>query len=374
MVRRIIFFTVIVVALIALIVYSQIQPQSNYVSGLIESEEIRLGSRIGGRVKRVLVAEGDRVTKSMPLVEFEPYDLNEREQQAVSVLAEREAVLKKMKTGMRDEEIAQAKSRYDRAREQLSLTQEGARPEEITAAENRLTVAKSELKLAKREYDRISSLHQQNAISKSEFDSADQKWKSAVALVDVRKSELKILKDGARKQEIEIAKANVEDLRLAWELAKKGFRTEDIEQAQAARDSAAASLEAIRSQKRELVLYAPADGIIDSLDLQPGDLVGPNAPVMTMLSTKNLKVRAYVPQRFLQLKVGQELRITVDSFPGEDFQGEVTFISNQAEFTPSNVQTPDDRAKQVYRIRVTLNGDTDKLRPGMTTNVWLDPK
>ena len=190
--------------------------------------------------------------------------------------------------------------------------------------------------------------------------------------MQVRKNELKILKDGAREQEIAIGAAKVEDLRLAWELAKKGFRAEDIEQADAARAAATAALDAIRVQQKELTILAPIDGIIDSLNLQPGDLVGPNAPVMTMLSSQNLWVRAYVPQRFLQLRVGQNLRVTADSYPGEDFQGKVTFISHQAEFTPSNVQTPDDRAKQVYRIRVTLSNVDGKLRPGMTANVWLD--
>lgn len=91
---------------------------------------------------------------------------------------------------------------------------------------------------------------------------------------------------------------------------------------------------------------------------------------MTVLSG-NMWVRSYVPQRFLQLQVGQKLRITVDSFPNKEFQGEVTFISHQAEFTPSNVQTPSDRAKLVYRIRATLQDDEKVLRPGMTANVWL---
>lgn len=373
MIRRIVLFAIVAAALVTLIAYSQWRPRANYVSGLIEAEEIRLGSRVGGRVQKVLVREGDNVTQFMPLIEFEPYDLQEREQQAVAVLAERIAVSKKMSRGMRDEEIAQAKSRYDQALAELSLIKEGPRAEEVAAAENRQDQANATLNLAKREYDRVAVLNQQgNAISESEFDIADEKWRAAVAQAEVRKNELKVLQDGARSQEIQIRAAKVEELRLAWELDKQGFRAEDIEQAEAARAAAAAALDAIRVQKKELTILAPIDGIIDSLNLQPGDLVGPNAPVMTMLSRNSLWVRAYVPQRFLQLRVGQTLRVTADSFPGEDFQGEVTFISHQAEFTPGNIQTPDDRAKQVYRIRVTLNNADGKLRPGMTANVWLD--
>ncbi len=263
--------------------------------------------------------------------------------------------------------------RYEQALSQLSLLEAGPRPEEISAAENRLKAADSELQFAKSEFTRMSNLIQSRTVSKSDFDRASEKLNVAVFSKAVREDELTILKAGTRKQEIEVAKAKVEELRLAWELAKQGFRSEEIDQAVAMRDAAAARIELIQKQWQELTVVAPTDGTVDSLDLQPGDLVGPNAPVLTMLSNEKLWVRAYVPQRFLQLQMGQQLRVTFDSFPGKNFSGEVTFISRQAEFTPSNVQTPDDRAKQVYRIRVTLPSDAlDMLRPGMTANVWLD--
>ena len=110
----------------------------------------------------------------------------------------------------------------------------------------------------------------------------------------------------------------------------------------------------------------------DAFDLQPGDLVGPNAPVITVLSNKDLWVRAYVPQKFLQLKLGQSVRLTVDSAPDQSFTGEVTFISTQAEFIPGNVQTSDDRATQVYRVRVSVENSNELLHPGMTVDLWLD--
>ncbi len=361
----------VVFGLLGLVIYSQLRPKVDFVSGVIEVEEIRLGSRVGGRVHSVLVDEGDKVQISDRLIEFEPYNLIELEQQAQAVLQEREASLKKFNAGMRKEEIAQAKARYDDALAQLSLIKDGPRKEEIAAAENRLTAASSDTNLASNEFQRQSSLFERNAVSKSEFDSAKEKLTATKSTEEVRRNELAILKAGARRQEIQMAEAKVEDLRLAWELAKKGFRTEEIEQATAARNAASAALESIRKQRQELVIDSPVNGTIDSLDLQAGDLVAPNAPVMTVLSD-NMWVRAYVPQRFLKLQVGQKLRITVDTYPNQEFQGEVSFISQQAEFTPSNVQTFDDRAKQVYRIRITLPKEKGKLRPGMTANVWLD--
>lgn len=369
---RFVAITIAGLALVGLIIFSQINSRPEFVSGVIETDEIRLGSRVGGRVKRVLVTEGQPVSAGSPLIEFEAYDLEEREQKAVEELAEREAMLEKMKTGTRPESIAQAKARFEKAQAELSLRKEGPRQEEIAAAESRLNAAKSQLELATSEYDRLADLVQTNATSKSNFDKATDALKVARANVDVRDNELKVLQAGSRAQEIKIAEENVEELRQAWELSKKGFREEEVQQAIAGRNAAQAALEIIRKQKQELVVVAPSDGYIDALDLHAGDLVAPNAPIITMLVKGDLWVRAYIPQRHIKLQVGQKLKVVVDAFPDDEFIGTISFISHQAEFTPSNVQTPDDRAKQVYRIRVSLEGN-DKLRAGMTANLWLDP-
>lgn len=363
---------IVAAALLGLIVYSQMRPTADFVSGVLEADEIRLGSRVGGRIKKVLVQEGDVVAAGAPLIELEPYDLLEREQQAIAELAARQAELDRLTAGMRKEEMGQAKARYDQWNAKQQLLAEGPRAEEIAAAENRLRAVEAELSLAVRDHERITALASSKAVSKSELDAVDQRLDVARANVEVRKNELTILRAGARSQELEQAKAAAEEARLAWELAKNGFRPEEIENAAAARDSARAALAVVRQQKSELIIVAPAAGSIDALDLQAGDLVAPNAPVMTLLAHGRLWVRAYVPQRFLQLNVGQKLRVTVDSLPNQDFEGIVSFISSQSEFTPSNVQTTDERAKQVYRIRVTIPDGAGTLRVGMTANVWLE--
>jgi multidrug resistance efflux pump len=372
MIQRVITGIIVVAVLILLILYSQLRTTQPFVSGIVEADEIRLGSRVGGRVSRVFVDEGDRVETGAPLIEFEPYDLIQREQQAFAQLAESEANLRKLETGFRPEEITQAGARVDQLSAHLSLLENGPRQEEIDAARERLNASIAELRLARQEYDRVSNLAQSNAVSAGEIDIAKEKFDGANANVEVKKNELAILEAGTRAEEIAQARAQVIEAKAAWELAQHGYRSEDIEQARASCNAAAAALEVIRQQKTELVIVAPTAGYIDAFDLQPGDLVGANAPVMTLLSEQRLWIRAYVPQRFLRLSVGQQLRVTIDSIPDRDFQGEVSFISHQAEFTPNNVQTSDDRARQVYRIRVALHEGADQLRVGMTANVWLN--
>ena len=372
MIRRVAIVAFVVLLLIGLIVYSQIRAVPNQVSGIIEADEIRVGSRVGGRVLAVHVMEGQRVNQGETLVDLEPFDLLEREQEAAMSLAALEADYKRLSAGFRPEEIAQTKARYEQFKAQYELLVNGPRPQEIEAARGRVQFAESEQLLSEQNYQRSKQLLSENAISQEAFDTAVEQLDAARALLVVRQQELSLLEAGTRKEEIQQAKARLDEAEQAWSLAKNGYRTEEIEQAKAARDAAAAALDVIGEQKKELVITCPIDGVIEALDLQKGDLAPAGAPVLSVMDDSHLWVRAYVPENRIGLQVGQRLAVTVDSFPAEHFQGQVTFISRQAEFTPSNVQTPEERSKQVFRIKVSLLGDSTKLRPGMTADVWLD--
>jgi multidrug resistance efflux pump len=135
--------------------------------------------------------------------------------------------------------------------------------------------------------------------------------------------------------------------------------------------AAEAARDAVQRQLAELQIVAPIAGTVESVELRPGDLVPANATALTMLDTSQLWVRAYVPENRLDLQLGQNLDITVDSYPNRTFRGKLTYIARQAEFTPGNVQTPEDRSQQVFRIKVTLQEGHDLLRPGMAADVWL---
>ena len=373
MIRRIGIVALVVVSLIGLIVYSQLRPVPDRVSGFIEADEIRVGSRLGGRVLKVHVVEGERVEQGRLLVELEPFDLLQREQEAAKSLAAIEADVGRLTKGLRPGEIAQAKARYEQFKARFDLLVAGPRKQEIEAAQSRVELAESEQILAQQNYDRSKQLISQKAISQAEFDATMERLDAARALLAVRKQELDLLQAGTREEEKREAKARADEAEQAWILAEEGYRSEEIEKAKAARDAAQAALDVIREQKKELAIICPVDGVIEALDLQKGDLVPAGAPVLSVMDDRQLWIRAYVPQNRVGLQVGQMLQVTVDSFPQERFQGEVTFISRQAEFTPSNVQTPEERSKQVFRIKVALEEGQAKLRPGMTADVWLNP-
>ena len=311
---------VLALAAVALLVWSQRRHVPAKVSGLIEADDIRVGSRVGGRVQKVPVVEGQQVKAGDVLVALEPYDLLERRAQAQAQLAELQAKLQQL--------------------------EHGPRPQEITVAEQRLKSANAELELAQSTYKRVKPNFEKGAASADEMERAEKELKAANASVGEREAELALLKAGTREEE--------------------------IAQATAAVKAATAALAAIEKQIEELIVRAPSDAVVESVDLQPGDLVAASAPVLSLVDLSNLWVRAYIPENRLNLASNQKLFVTVDSFPGKRFAGHVSFVARQAEFTPNNVQTIEERSKQVFRIKVTLDEGKDVLRPGMAADVWLE--
>ncbi|HEX8524323.1 MAG TPA: HlyD family efflux transporter periplasmic adaptor subunit, partial [Tepidisphaeraceae bacterium] len=268
----------------------------------------------------VPAVEGQRVKAGDLLVELAPYDLLERRAQAKAELAQLEARLMELKHGPRQQEIA--------------------------AGEARLRFANAELDLAQATYNRIKPSFEKNAVSAEEMDRAEKELKAATANLGQRQAEVDLLKAGTRPEQVAQAEASVQ--------AAQAFLTQT------------------EKQIEELTVKAPAEAIIESLDLQPGDIVAPNAPVLSLTALGNLWVRAYVPENHLNLQNGQKLMVAVDSFPGRTFAGHVSFVSRQAEFTPNNVQTPEERSKQVFRVKITLDEGQDVLRPGMSADVKLE--
>ena len=373
MTKRIAVVAAVILVLLALLGYSQWRRPAAKVSGFVEADQIRLGSRVGGRVASVEVEEGHRVEAGATLLALEPYDLDEREAEARAQLDAAQKELDKMRAGFRPEEIAQAQARVDQLRAHYDKLMAGPREEEIAAGVARRQLAQAQLVRAQSTYRSVRDLFvaEQGAVSRDDLDRATEDLKVAESALEVRKQELLLLERGTRQEDKDEAAAQLAEAQQALLLAQNGYRQEDIDKALATRDAAQAAFDAIRKQREELVVKASIAGIVESIELRPGDLVTANAPIVTITDIDRLWVRAYLPEDELDVQQGDKLRVTIDSFPGEDFLGEVTYVSPQAEFVPGNVQTPEDRSQQVFRIKVMLSEGKEKLRPGMAADVWL---
>ncbi len=364
-------FILVSVVLIGLLFVSQQKSGPLVVSGFVEADEIRVGSRVGGRVLKVLVEEGSLVRKGAALVELEPFDLLERKAESQQLLAQAAATYGKVAAGFRVEEIAQAKARRTQIQADLDKLRNGPRPQEISAAEADLRLANADLELARTVYQRVESLYGKQAADKNTLDEATTSLKVAQAAVDARHEQLALLQEGSRAEDIARAEAQLDEADQALKLRQNGSRTEEIAEAKAKRDAFEAAVRAIERQLEELSILAPTESVVEAIDLQPGDLLSANAPAVALVDRQRMWVRAYVPENHLNLTNGQAVDVRIDSFPGRIFKGEIVFVARQAEFTPANVQTPEERSKQVFRIKVQLTDGLDVLRPGMAADVIL---
>jgi multidrug resistance efflux pump len=372
---RILVILVLVAGGIGLLVWQQLRPRPTVVSGYLEADEIRVGSRVGGRVKEVLVVEGDELKPGQVLLRLEPFDLQEQLAQARAELAAASAVHAKLAAGYRPEEIAEAKAERDRARAAFEESEAGARSLEIKEAGDTLAFHTAELERAEQSFQRIEKLAKTGDATPEDLDRVISERKAARARVESGRAQLDLLREGTRHEQVAQSKARLDGAEARLLLLTNGQRAEDIAEAKARTESWQARVRAIETQIAELEITAPIASEVEAIDLQPGDLIGAGAPVISLIDKSRLWIRAYVPEHWLGwVKVNQELEFAVDSFPDARFLARVSFIARNAEFTPGNIQTPEERSQQVYRIKVEVERDADRarLRPGMAADIHLE--
>jgi multidrug resistance efflux pump len=366
-------FVVPAAAIILWLWWAQSQPEPFVVSGFVEADEIRVGSRVGGRVARVLVEEGQGVAKGELLYELDPFDLQERHAQVRAELAMVEVDHERLKAGFRSEEIEQVRAAQQRAQAVLDRLLAGPRDQEISAGRQRLNRAGANLELAETEFAQEERLLKQATAAEIDYQRAARNLKAARAELLEARALLQLLEEGTRAEEIAEARAVLAERQAALRLREAGYRQEEIAKAAARKEAGRAEVGRVMVQIDELRVTSPCQCVVEAIDLRPGDLVSANAPTVALLDLSRLWIRAYVPQaRLGQVDVARRVPVSVDGFPNEQFVGRVTFVATEAEFTPRNVQTPDERSKQVFRIKVALDDGTSRLRPGMSADLSLD--
>jgi HlyD family secretion protein len=200
MAKRIAVLVVVAAALVGGLYYSQVRPRPAKVSGFVEADEIRLGSRVGGRAAKILVAEGDAVKQGQVLVELDPFDLLERQAEAAAAVAARNAEHQKLLAGYRAEEIAQAKAKRDELAARCQELEAGPRKETIAAARARLAQAKAEANFATGSLTRIRDSIQKGVATPEELDRALNMVGATDAAQAMRQAELDELEAGTRRR------------------------------------------------------------------------------------------------------------------------------------------------------------------------------
>jgi len=284
------------------------------VSGNIEATEVDAGFKISGRIVNRLVDEGDWVKKGQLLAKLDDEDLRNRFEVAKATLLSAQARLNKLLAG--------------------------SRPEEIREAQAAVEQAQFDLENKRNHYERMKPLFDRGVIPKETLDNAEAAYK--------------------------VAQASLQRATESYRLVKEGPRKEDIEDARAQVEQARASLKLTETQLSYTNLYSPMSGVVLVKSGEVGEVVNPGTSVLTLADIEGVWLKAYIPETDLsKVKWGQEVIITTDLRPRKEYKGRISFISSQAEFTPKQIQTEKERVTLVYRIKVDIPNPERELKPGM---------
>ncbi len=293
------------------------------LSGNMEVTETNVGFKIAGRVTELSVDEGQQVQTGQVLARLDNAELASTVTQNRAALQEAASHLAELKAGSRPQEIEQARA--------------NVRSEE--AEEVRL----------KKDYERAETLYTNGAISTAQFDAAKSAYETRAALQRSAMESLSLVREGPRKEDIDAAEYRVEQ-------AKAAVRTAE-------------------EKLKDTVIVAPAPGVILRKNVELGETVGAGTPIFTIGDLSSPWIKVYVPDPQLNLvKLGQKALVTIDTDPrkpSKTYSGWVSYISNEAEFTPKNVQTQEERVKLVYGVKVRVENPNQDIKPSMPADVRI---
>lgn len=372
--------TLITVALLAVVVGASIglwfhfYPRTTELRlpGTVETQEVRLSSRVGGRVSKVFVSDGQLLAAGQKVLELEVPELDAQHAQLEAQRDAAIAVVTKLKEGPRKEELDAARAAVEAAQARKDLMSAGFREEMKDQVAGEVESLKAELTNAQIEMDRARELYEKKAISKEQYDAAVARYGRARGQYNAAFAKQQMYQVGNRREEKAESKAELARLQANLALLEAGTRIEEIQEAEAQVAVLTAKLAELDVMRAERTVIAPEKCVVQIVSVRPGDIAAPNRPVALVLRADDLWVKAFISEVELgRIKVGQQVAVTIDTFPDKRFQGEVVYISPQCEFTPRNVQTVDERRHQVFAFKVRVNDPQGVFKSGMAADVWL---
>ena len=291
-------------------------------SGIIEAIEIKVPCKADGQIERVLVQEGDRVLAGDTILQVDS-----------------EILIYQLRS---------AEAGVDAAAANLQLMKKGAREEDVRSAQEGVNSAEANYQTVMSDLERARNLFKSGSSSEKNIEDLENRLTIAEAQLQTAKEQLKKVGSIFRVEEIKSAEAN--------------FR------------QASANRDLILKRISDCYVKAPVDGIVTSLPIYAGEMAGMGRTAAKIANLDKVEMFIYVTEPELGLIItGQSVSIFVDSHPGRKFSGEVMYISPEAEFTPKNIQTKEDRVKLVYGIKVGINNKEGILKSGMPADAEIIP-
>jgi len=353
------------------------------VSGNIELTEVNIAFKTAGRLIERTVDEGDVVKKGQVIARLDRDQLlaqRAREaaglQSAQSQLAQAETALDWQK-GNQAAELDQRKAELASYQARLQELKSGSRPEEIQEAKAAVDSTQSEYERAKRDWERAQTLYKNDDISTAQYDQYRNRWQNAEAMLNQSKERQSLVLAGPRVEQIDAASAQVERARAALKMAESNAleikrREQELPLRQSEIARAQANLALIDSQLADTIAVSPVDGVVLVKAADVGEVLAAGTTIVTIGDIDHPWLRAYINETDLgRVKIGTKAKITTDSYPDKEYAGRVSFIASEAEFTPKQIQTQEERVKLVYRIKIDLDNPRHELKSNMPADAVL---
>lgn len=312
----------IFILLLAVFLYGCNNNENNSIveSGTIESTEALISSQVSGQIIGLLKDEGDRVKKGDTLCVID--------------------------TSSCKLQLSQAEAALKMAEAQLALLLNGARKEDIKQAEEVLKQAEANFNSARTDFERIKNLFETGAVNKKQLDDAETRYQIMSAQYNSAKENLRKLKNIARPEEIKQAEANVEKAKASVNLLKKSLN--------------------------DCFVVSPIDGFVVKKFIEKGETVTMLSALFKISDLSRVKMSVYIPETDLpKIKLGQKVDVTVDAYPDRTFEGRIIYISPEAEFTPKNIQTRDERTKLVFEVKIEIPNPDFVLKTGIPADATI---
>jgi HlyD family secretion protein len=375
----------LLVAVGVLVLWGQYRERSAdlYYSGTLESTRSNLSFLVSGKIKKVNLDEGQSVKAGQCIAELEPEEFMARLDQARASMNQAIENRKQLEISLAiyqitlPAEVNRAESAVRVAAALLAELEKGNRSQDVERA--RLSFQEAEITLddARKDKRRFDDLFQSGYIAEKERDVAVLKYESAFKARQRAAEAFDLAKEGFRKESVDAARARLSEAQATLRLSQGNLKKMDAIQADiqasiARIQSAASALNLAEIQLGYTRLLAPFDAMLTSRNVEPGEVVTPGREVISLADLSRIDLKVFVDETQIgRIRPGQQVEVKIDTFPEKKYDGFVSYISPEGEFTPKIIQTRIERVKLVYLVKIALSNPNMELKSGTPADAWF---
>jgi len=384
---------IIIFVLISIFIFNDFQTSglavveigdSKYIeaSGTVESNAVSISSEVTGNIAVNGVKEGDKVSLGQIIANVSNTNLNNQYEQAKINMEISQKNVELIKTNLKNIELQnvdlaqQAKNAYLSVQAEYEKVMDGASPDEIKQAEETVKQAEVNLEYIRANLERNEKLLAQNALSQSMFDETQKSYNVAQAQYNTAASQLNLIKSYPIEANVKVAETKMIQAKSGYDLAISSGNTQ-LAQLQSQLDIAKVQfkqtqtiVEQTKIEVDKTAIKSPLDGIVNSLLYREGEFVSTGKQIAEIYDPNNVEIKAYVSEKNIgHVVVGQDVNIFMDSDSNKTYTGKVKRINDQAEFTPKNIQTKEERVNTVFEIKIEVLNSEGAIKPGMPVDV-----